>query len=175
VNSLFATDTQRNRDVPPRPGPDARLVGRPRVTALVIWAYIGLIGAAIVAQGSTGAVIFGALFLALFLFGAATTLRSRVWVDGPVLYYRRLLGFRPPLRLDRLRVASLSAFGRNSGRQLRLVDREGTDLVVDATNLRLVRLYAALAPFIDADDPVANELLHKRMAKHRPAPPLGPF
>jgi hypothetical protein len=174
VNSLFATDQQRKGDLPPRPGTGARVVGRPRVTAAIVWAYIALIGGALVAVGGAGATIFGGLMLAVFALGAATLARSRVWVDGPVLYYRTALGMRPPLRLDRLRSATLTSFGRNRGRQLVLWDADGTTLTIDATNLRLVRLYEVLASFIRWDDPAAGELLQKRMAKHRPGPPLGP-
>ena len=110
----------------------------------------------------------------MFALGVASLVRSRVWVDGAVLYHRGVWGMRPPVRLDRLRRAELSAFGRNSGRQLQLLDADGTDLTIDATNLRLAPLYEALAAFIPWDSPVANELLQKRMAKHRPGPPLGP-
>ena len=35
-------------------------------------------------------------------FGLTATLRQRVWVAGNVLYSRRLLGFQPAVRLDRL-------------------------------------------------------------------------
>jgi hypothetical protein len=172
VNSLFATDTQRKGDLPPRPGPEARLVGRPRVTASVMWAYIGLIGAALVAFGGVVGAIFGAFMLLVFALGVASLARSRVWIDGPVLYHRNVRGMQEPMRLDRLRRAELSAFGRNSGRQLLLHGADGTVLTIDATNLRLVRLYKALAEFIPPSSPVANELLQKRMGKHRP-PSLG--
>jgi hypothetical protein len=139
------------------------VVGRPRVVAAVGWACIGLIAIALVAIGSPGALLFGIPMLLVFLIGVGTLVRSRVWVDGPVLYHRNVWGMRPPVRLDRLRRAELSAFGRNSGRQLQLLDADGTDLTIDATNLRLARLYEVLAGYIPRDSPVANPLLQKRM------------
>ncbi len=171
MNSLFATETQRKGA---RPGPNARVVGRPRVSAVPIWALIGGIGLGLVATGKAAGVAFGVFMLAVFALGVGSLIRSRVWVDGPVLYHRNVWGMRTPVRLDALRRAELSAFGRNSGRQLHLLDADGTDLTIDATNLRLARLYEAMAVFIPWDSPVANPLLQKRMAKHRPGPPLGP-
>ena len=70
-------------------------------------------------------------------------------------------------------LASLSAFGRDSGRRLHLRDADGSSVSLDATNFRLVRLYAALAGFIRSGSPVANERLQYRMDKHRPGLPLG--
>ena len=117
--------------------------------------------------------IFGACFVALGLFGFASLARGRVWVEGSTLYSRTLRGYGPPIQLERLTVASLSAFGRNSGRRLYLCDADGSSVSLDATNLRLVRLYAALAGFIRSGSPVANERLQYRMDKHRPGLPLG--
>jgi len=117
--------------------------------------------------------IFGACFVALGLFGFASLARGRVWVEGSTLYSRTLRGYGPPIQLERLTVASLSAFGRNSGRRLYLCDADGSSVSLDATNFRLVRLYAALAGFIRSGSPVANERLQYRMDKQRPGLPLG--
>ena len=51
---------------------------------------------------------------------------------------------------------------------------DGTTVTLDATNARLARLYAVLAQHIGHDGTVANDRLQRRMAKHRPGPPLGP-
>jgi hypothetical protein len=132
-----------------------------------MWAYILLIGVAACIAGGTGAVIFGTCFVALGLFGFANLAVGRVWIEGTAL------GSRPAIHLDRLTDASLSAFGRNTGRRLDLRDADGNAVSLDATNFRLVRLYAALAAFIPSGSPVANERLQHRMDKHRPGLPLG--
>jgi len=150
-----------------RPGPNARVVGRGRISIVPIWALILLIGVSgIVLGGTASALIIGVPFTLVALFGFAVLLRSRVWVDGPVLYSRRLFRFRPPVRLDQLRRASLIV-NHSLGRELLITARDGTDLRLDATNLRLVRLYEAMAQFIGPFDPVANERLRKRMEKYR--------
>ena len=157
-----------------RPGPGARVVGRPRIASLLGFCAIGGIGGSLIAEGSGVGIGFGALLAAVALLGLAVTLRTRVWVDGSRLYARRLVGYAPPVRIDRLTAASLSPFGRNNGRDLTLRDADGTTLRLDATNTRLARLYAVLATYVRHDDPAANALLQRRMARHRPGLPLGP-
>ncbi len=89
--------------IDPQPGPNARVVGRGRISAVPIWALILLIGVGCTVVGGTGvALIIGVPFTLLALFGLIMLIRSRVWVDGPVLYSRRTLGYRPPVRLDQL-------------------------------------------------------------------------
>jgi hypothetical protein len=151
----------------PRPGPDARVVGRPRVTSALMFVFIAAIGAGVAADGRTGAVVFGGFMLVVAVFCLLATLRTRVWVDGSVLYVRNVRGYAEPIRLDRLTVAALSDWGMNRGRQLFLRDADGAELRLDATNLRLRRLYAALAPFIGPFDRAANEALAQRVAKYR--------
>ena len=153
--------------IDPQPGPNARVVARGRISAVPIWALILLIGVGCTVVGGTGvALIIGVPFTLLALFGLMMLIRSRVWVDGPVLYSRRTLGYRPPVRLDQLASASLIV-NPNWSRELLLTARDGTHLRLDATNLRLVRLYAAMAEFIGPYDPIANERLQKRMEKYR--------
>ena len=151
-----------------RPGPNARVVGRGRISAVPIWTLILLIGVAGIVVGSTAmALLIGVPFTLLAVFGFTMLIRARVWVDGPVLYSRRTFGYRPPVRLDQLtqRVArSSTPTGAVSCCSPR---KDGTHLRLDATNLRLVRLYAAMAEFIGPFDPVANERLQKRMEKYR--------
>jgi hypothetical protein len=157
-----------------RPGPNARVVGRGRISAVPIWLLIALVGlSGLVLGGIAMKLIVGLPFTLLALFGLATLIRSRVWVDGPTLYSRRLDKYGPPIRLDRLRYAQLSGFGPNQGRSLELVDRDGTRLRLDATNLRLKRLYAAMAPFVDPNDGIANDLLQRRMEPFRSGLPSG--
>ena len=156
-----------------RPGPQAQVVGRPRVVAVAGWCTLLAIGLFAIAIHDTGPVIVGCCFGAVGLLGLVAALRTRVWVDGDLLHSRTLRGYAPPIRLDRLTRADLSAFGRNDGRQLHLADADGTCVTLDATNARLARLYAVLAERIRHDDPVANKLLQRRMAKHRPRSPLG--
>jgi hypothetical protein len=72
-----------------------------------------------------------------------------------------------PIQLDRLTLAVLSDWQYNRGRQLHLRDADGAELTLDATNVRLKRFYAALAPFIGPFDRVANEALVKRVEKYR--------
>ena len=153
--------------IDPQPGPNARVVGRGRISSIPIWSLILLIGVAGIVVGSTAiALLVGLPFTLLGVFGFIMLIRARVWVDGPVLYSRRTLGYRPPVRLDQLRSASLIV-NANWGRELLLDAQDGTHLRLDATNLRLVRLYAAMAEFIGPFDPVANDRLQKRMAKYR--------
>jgi hypothetical protein len=151
-----------------RPGPHARVVGRGRISAVPIWLLIALVGVSMLALGPIAMkLILGLPFTLLAVFGLATLIRSRVWVDGPTLYSRRLAKYGPPIRLDRLRYAELSEFGPNQGRSLELVDKDGTRLRLDATNLRLKRLYAAMAHFIGPYDGVANARLQRRMEPFR--------
>jgi hypothetical protein len=146
------------------------VVGRPRVISVLGFAAIGAIGAGVAADGRTGAVLFGAFMLVVAVFCLIATLRTRVWVDGNVLYVRTLRGYADPVRLDRLTVAALSDWGPNQGRRLFLRDAAGSEVRLDATNIRLKRLYAALAPFIGPFDRSANEALAQRVA-----PPLMPI
>lgn len=150
-----------------RPGPNARVVGRGRISAVPIWTLILLIGVACIVVGSTAmALIIGVPFTLLAVFGIGTLIQARVWVDGPVLYSRTLFGHRPPMRLDQLTNARLDV-NHSWGRELWLTGKDGTTLRLDATNLRLVRLYAALAEFIGPFDRVANDRLRERMEKYR--------
>jgi len=153
--------------IDPQPGPNARVVGRGRISAVPIWALILLIGVSVIVLGGTVmALLVGVPFTVLGVFGFTMLIRARVWVDGPVLYSRRTFGYKSPVRLDQLRSASLIV-NHNWGRELLITAKDGTHLRLDATNLRLVRTYEALAEFIGPFDPVANELLQKRMQKYR--------
>jgi len=140
----------------------------------MIWSYMALIGVALVALGGVGAAIFGALLLLLCALGFARMFRVRVWVDGDVLYSRGIRNWGTPIRLDRLRSAQLTAFGRNSGRQLYLTDLDHNHLNLDVTNTSVRRLYPILAEHVRWDTAIANDRLRKRLAKHWPGPPLGP-
>src|SRR4051794_35375890 len=109
-----------------RPGPGARVVGRPRVAAVLFLGLLVAIGVYAVVVGVTrsdvGTLIIGLVFFVVpEALALVVSFRQRVWVDGDVLLARRFRGWAPPLRLDRLRIAWLSPFGRNSGRQLHLV------------------------------------------------------
>lgn len=159
-----------------RPSPDAQAVSRPRIGALLVWLAMLAVGAVgLTGSGvSAGVAIVGAFFVVVGGFGLVAWARTRVWVEGPVLYARSVFGWAPPLRLDRLVWAWLSPFGRNSGRQLHLADADGNRVQLDATNHRLARLYEVLAGHIAHGDPLANELLHKRMDATRPGLPFGP-
>jgi hypothetical protein len=153
-----------------RPGPNARLVGRGRILAVPIWLYLGLIGVSVLYFGGlTMSLIIGVPFTLLALFGLTSIAYSRVWVDGPLLYSRHVFGYRPPVRMDALSSAVLTNFGRNSGRQLWLTPRDGKELRLDATNLRLKPLYAELARYLPSNSTIANALLNKRMDAARPA------
>ena len=80
--------------IDPQPGPNARVVGRGRISAVPIWALILLIGVsgALWSAAPAMALIIGVPFTLLAVFGLIMLIRSRVWVDGPVLYSRRTLG-----------------------------------------------------------------------------------
>ncbi len=149
-----------------RPGPGARVVSRPSLLALIIWPYMALIGVACVALGGIGVGIFGALLLLLCVLGFARMLRVRVWVDGSVLYSRGVRHWGTPIRLDRLRSARLSAFGRNSGRQLHLTDSDGSSLELEVTNTSVRRLWPILAEHLRWKPDVANDILRKRLARY---------
>ena len=150
------------------------MVGRPRVLAIVGWCMLLAIGITGLVNWTGATVVVGVLFAALGAFGLTATLRQRVWVAGNVLYSRRLLGFQPAVRLDRLTDARLTHFSADSGRQLHLTDADGARAELDATNMRIARLYPVLAEHIRHDNPTANDLLQRRMDKYRPDFPLGP-
>ncbi|MDA0185067.1 hypothetical protein OJ997_32480 [Solirubrobacter phytolaccae] len=152
-----------------RPGPNAQLVGRGRVLAVPIWLYLLLIGVAVLYFGGfSGSLIIGIPFTLLALFGLSSIAYSRVWVDGPTIYARHVFGYRKPIRMDELSTALLTNFGPNSGRQLWLTMRDGTQMRLDATNLRLKPLYGELARYIPEGSRIANALLHRRMTDARP-------
>src|SRR4051794_8418872 len=64
-------------------------------------------------------------------------LSTRCWVDGPPPRRRTALRRGRAGRLPRLPGASLSGWGRTSGRQRGVADREGAHVLLDATNHRL--------------------------------------
>ncbi|WP_022926717.1 hypothetical protein [Patulibacter americanus] len=148
------------------PGPDARVVGRPRVVALVGWILMVAIGVGVALTGGTGAVIFGVvwtvglggLFLAL--------LRSRVVVDGHDLYFRTVRGWGEPVDLSHLRSATVLT-GGNLAQWVLLTDRGGQQARIDAVNLRLKPLYRELAIYIGPWQDIADERLERRIARHR--------
>jgi hypothetical protein len=149
------------------PGPDARVVGRGRISALPIWLLIGLVGLSSLLLGGVALkLLIGLPFTLLALSGLVMLVRARVWVDGPTLYSRTLFKHRPPVRLDQLLSARLVT-NHNWGRELHLTTRDGKHLRLDATNLRLVRLYEAMAPFVTPHDGIANDLLLKRIERYR--------
>jgi hypothetical protein len=150
------------------------VVGRPRALAILGWCTLLAIGVIGLADWTGATVVVGALFALLGAFGLTATLRQRVWVAGDLLYSRRLLGFQPAIRLDRLTDAHLTHFSPDKGRQLQLTDADGARAELDATNMRIARLYPVLAQHIRHDHPTANDLLQRRMAKYRPDFPLGP-
>ena len=147
MNSPFATEPQRKAG----PGPGALVVGRPRASAAVIWAFIGLIAIALVATGRAGGLVFGVPMLPVFALGVASLARSRVWVDGPSSTTAACGGCARPCGWTACAARSCRRSGATSGRQLQLLDADGTDLTIDATNLRLAPLYEALADFIPWD------------------------
>ena len=55
----------------------------------------------------------------------------------------------------------------NRGRELFLRDAGGAELRLDATNVRLKRLWEALGPFIGPFDRAADEALKQRVSKYR--------
>ena len=150
-----------------RPSRNARVVGRPRVTSTIVFLFVSAIGAAVAADGRVGAILFGGFMLVVGVFCIVATWRTRVWVDGAVLYMRTVRGYADPIHLDRLTSAVLSDWGANRGRQLFLRDADGAELRLDATNVRLKRLWEALGPFIGPFDRAANEALKQRVAKYR--------
>jgi len=127
---------------------------------------MALIGGVCVALGGVGVAIFGGFMVLLCVLGFARMLRVRVWVDGNVLYSRGIRNWGTPIRLDRLRSARLTAFGRNSGRQLYLTDLDHNHLNLDVTNTSVRRLYPILADHLRWNGAVANDLLRKRLAKY---------
>ena len=156
------------------PGPDAKAVGRPRVVAIIGWCVLLAIGVTGLIRWTGAALVVGVLFTLLGAFGLVATMRLRVWISGTVVHSRSLRGYGSAIRLDRLTNAFLTPFGADSGRQLRLADADGSSVTLDATNMRIERLYAVLAQYIRHDDDLANDLLQRRMAKYRPPFPLGP-
>jgi len=150
-----------------RPGPNARVVGRPRVTSTIVFLCVAGIGAGVAADGRVGAILFGGFMLVVGVFCIVATWCTRVWVDGAVLYTRTVRGYADPIHLDRLTSAVLSDWGLNRGRQLFRRDDGGAELRLDATNVRLKRLWEALGPFIGPFDRAANEALKQRVSRYR--------
>jgi hypothetical protein len=146
---------------PLRPGPDARLVGRTRAASFLGFACIAALSAAGFADRSVGGYLAAVVCLAAGTFGIVAGARSRVWIDGDVLYARKLGGWDVPIRLDRLTRAWLSA---SSPSILRLADDE-RELKLDALNLRLKPLYAALASYLGPDSPLPDKKLRRRMSR----------
>ncbi|MDA0159340.1 hypothetical protein OM076_03600 [Solirubrobacter ginsenosidimutans] len=159
---------------PARPGPDARLVGRGRVRALVGFACLGALSVAGFTDHSADGYLAGIVLVLGAVFGWTVVLWARVWVDGDVLYARKLGGWDVPLRLDRLTHAEL---GSSSGHLLHLI-ADGHRLKLDPWSLRLKPLYAVLACYIGPEDPIANRKLQRRLAKarrgRRPSAPPSP-
>ncbi|PRY27444.1 hypothetical protein [Pseudosporangium ferrugineum] len=148
-------------------GPGARVVGRPRAASVLLWCALLALGVAAIVRTSGVSLVLGVLFALFGTVGLAYLARSRVWLDGPVLRYRPLVGARPALRLDRLTRAELTNLDSTNGRQLRLADADGNAVQLDATNLDLRRLYEALAGHLRDGDPVANDRLQRRMRGYR--------
>ena len=94
---------------PARPGPDARLVGRGRVRAFIGFACLGALSVAGFTDHSADGYLAGIVLVLGAVFGWSVVLWARVWVDGDVLYARKLGGWDVPLRLDRLTHAELGS------------------------------------------------------------------
>jgi hypothetical protein len=146
---------------PLRPGPDARLVGRARSAAFLGFACIAALSAAGFADHSLGGYVAAVVCLAAGAFGIAALARTRVWIDGDVLYARKLGGWDVPIRLDRLTQAWLSS---SSPSLLYLADDE-RELKLDALNLRLKPLYAELAEQLGPDSPLPDSKLRRRISR----------
>lgn len=148
-----------------RPPPHARVVGRGRISAVPIWTLILIVGVSGIAVGGVALkLIIGVPFTLLALGGLGMLWHSRLWIDGPTLYSRTAYRWNPPIRLDQVRAAHLSDFAENRGRTLWLTPSEGPAQRIDATNLRLVRLYGAMAAHVPRQ--VANERLQRRMDRY---------
>lgn len=150
-----------------------RLVGRPRPLSLLGFAVLLAIGVFGLTRDGGGVV--GGAFTAVGGISFAAIAYARVWVDGPLLEVRTAFRGTRSVRLDQLTSLELSAFGMYQGPMLTVRDAAGTRLAIDATNLRLVPLYALLAQRLCADAPQTNPLLERRLARHRPRGlPFGP-
>jgi hypothetical protein len=150
----------------PAPGPDARIVARPRIVAVVGWILLVAMGVGIALTGSTGAVVFGGLWAvglgALFV----ALLRSRVVVDGHEVYFRTIRGWGQPVDLSHLRSATVLT-GRDFAQWVSLTDRDGHHVRIDAVNLRLKPLYRVLAVYIGPWQDIADERLERRIGRYR--------
>jgi hypothetical protein len=152
-----------------------QVVGRPRVAALIGWSLMLTVGAALLLVGSAGALVIGIPWALIALFGLVSTVMIRVWVDGDGVLHSRALFRGGSVRLDRLTDAHRTPFGRNSGPVIELADATGASVRLDATNGRMKPLYPVLARHIPPDARYANAILLKKLARHRPGPPLGSF
>lgn len=151
---------------PSRPGPGARTVARPRVVAVIGWTLLVALGVGMALEGSVGMVLFGGLWAiglgSLFVL----VLRSRVVVDGDLLYARGVRGWRRPVDLRHLRRGGI-ATGANHERWVVLRDGHGAELRIDAVNLQVTGLYRELGARIGPWQGVADEDLEHRIARHR--------
>jgi hypothetical protein len=148
------------------PGPDGRVVGRPRVVAVVGWVLMVSIGLGGLLDGRTVAVIFGAVWTLGLGALLIILLRTRVVVDGHQLHLRGPRGWETPVDLSRLRSATVLT-GQDFARWVLLVDLDGHRLRIDAVNLRLKPLYRELARFIGPWEEIADERLERKIGRYR--------
>ncbi|MDX8152124.1 hypothetical protein SK069_11005 [Patulibacter brassicae] len=130
------------------PPADARVLGHPRRWAIVGWgvpAIVALAGAlGLIASGQYGT---GAIVLVPFAGFAALCFYVRqlsVVLDGDRLWSRSLTAWQGPVDLRRLQAAGDPPVGR-PGRYIHLVDRDGAEVRIDASNLDVAELHRELA------------------------------
>jgi hypothetical protein len=153
-------------DPRPRPGPDAHTVARPRVVAVIGWTLLVALGVGMVLEGSPGMVIFGGIWTVGLGACFVLLLRSRVVVDGDLLYVRGVRGWRRPVDLRQLDRAT-STWGSNYERWTELRDRHGAQVRIDGVNLQTAGLYTELARHIGPWDQVADAALQRRLNRYR--------
>ncbi len=161
------------RRLPDAADPGRLLVGWPRPVSLLGFGLIAAIGVAALLVGGAAGFLVGAFFGLVGGGGMAAISYTRVWVDGTTLLLRMPFRGTRTMRIDRIVRASLSAFGRNQGPMLTLVDADGTSLTIDATNLRLTGLYIVLAQHIPVGGAGGDQRLERRLRKHRRDDLLG--
>lgn len=154
-----------------RPGPDARVVGHPRVSAAVGWLLLTVAFGAggvlsLADDGSTAGAVIALAFCAFFVLMLVGTLRQRAWLDGERLVVRTLAGHHA-VRLDRLTTARRVESGQAFAWILLLTDADGGHVRVDTVGMDVRPLYRELGVRLNGFDRRTNRALERKLARYR--------
>jgi hypothetical protein len=164
--SQVELDGPPSAEAPAAPGSDRRTVGRPRVTAVLGWAFMDAIGVGLLLTGDTTGLVVGLGWLLLIAPLTVLVLRSRVVVDGRWLFTRGVVGWRTPVDLQRLRTGD-AIRGPKLALRIELADADHRAVQLDAVNMRLAGVYRELARHAGPPDWHRTPALERRIAPYR--------